>query len=389
MGVKTTQREAAATTTADLAGTRVLVATLGSVAEPRGGMQARTRLAVELLDGLGAKVTVVSTTEPPGAAPTWAASLDAPPPDRWGRVSPRLVQLLHRAARGCDAVVLSDPTLLPALAAARVHLPIVWDTNECQSLHFARLPPTARNRAQRLAWLAFERWAAHRCAVAVAIGQVEVAAWMSAHGTLRSKLAVVDHAPLWEARDPGASRAALATALGCDGPIVLFLGTMQAKQNAAAAAWIDATLADALEPGTTIVLCGPGSEGMGRPAGPGARIVGLGAVDDVDSVVAAADVCIAPLAAGAGVKTKVLHYLAHGRVVAGTPVAFEGLEGAPGLHTASLDEFPSLVRRLCAGGEDEHLRTSRQAAQAGWLDEHHGNAHIAQQWREVFGCLAS
>jgi len=53
-------------------------------------------------------------------------------------------------------------------------------------------------------------------------------------------------------------------------------------------------------------------------------------VDEIDSIIDSADLCLAPLATGAGVKTKVLHYLAHGKRIAGTPIAFEGLSGAPG-----------------------------------------------------------
>jgi hypothetical protein len=169
--------------------------------------------------------------------------------------------------------------------------------------------------------------------------------------------------------------------------VLLFLGTLRAKHNAAAAAWIVETLVATLPAGVTVLLCGPGTERLTPSKPSAARVVALGAVDDIDTVVAAADLCLAPLASGAGVKTKVLHYLAHGRPVAGTPAAFEGLTGAPGLYPASLEELPALVGRLCRQGEDPALAMTRAQAQRAWLEEHHGRAHVRAQWQEVFRCL--
>ena len=113
----------------------------------------------------------------------------------------------------------------------------------------------------------------------------------------------------------------------------------------------------------------------------------MGSVADVDTVVAAADICLAPLAGGAGIKTKVLHYLAHGKRTVGTPAAFEGLSGAPGLFVASLEELPALVRRLCEEHEDQRTAEERARRQRTWLEDHHGRAHVRAQWEEVLQCL--
>jgi hypothetical protein len=266
----------------------------------------------------------------------------------------------------------------------------VWDTNECQSLHYRRLDPTPANRLKGAVWLVVERWAARRCTVAVAIGEVEARAWVEAHPTLRDKLAVVDHAALADARDPVEARRSFVATHDLDpgGPILLFLGTMRAKQNIGAARWILEHLIDTLPADATMVLCGPGSEDMGRPGTDGrAKVLGLGAVDDVESVVAAADVCLAPLAAGAGVKTKVLHYLAHGKRIVGTPVAFEGLDGAPGVFPTSLDAFGATLKDVINDVEPPVASEDRSRAQQAWLDHHHGRTHITQQWKKVLACL--
>jgi hypothetical protein len=73
--------------------------------------------------------------------------------------------------------------------------------------------------------------------------------------------------------------------------------------------------------------------------------------------------------------------------VAGTPVAFEGLDGAPGLFEAPLDELPALVARLCDETESPQAMQRRSAAQLSWMECHHGRDHIADQWREVLRCL--
>ena len=104
-------------------------------------------------------------------------------------------------------------------------------------------------------------------------------------------------------------------------------------------------------------------------------------------VLETADLCLAPLATGAGVKTKVLHYLAHGKRIAGTPIAFEGLSGAPGLLEAPLDALPALVARIIAVPEGPDAARSRVAAQHGWLAEHHGRPLIVSQWRNVLACV--
>src|SRR5207302_74530 len=81
-----------------------------------------------------------------------------------------------------------------------------------------------------------------------------------------------------------------------------------------------------------------------------------------------------------GVKTKVLHYLAHGRQVAGTAVAFEGLDGAPGLVEASLPRLPEVIARLVAVPESAAAAERRAALQRTWLERRHGRSRVRAQW---------
>jgi glycosyltransferase involved in cell wall biosynthesis len=373
---------------------RPLIVTYGSVAQAHGGMQTRVRVTAEIFTTLGARPSIVTTTEPvdPGPVSAWAVSLEAPEAGARTVLSPRLVRLIREAAQGANVVVCTNAVFLPAIVAAGVRLPLIWDTNECQSLHHRRLAPTLGNRAKVLVWLALERWASRKCWRAVAIGSTEAETWRATHPGLDPKLVVVDHSMVFEKRDPVVAREELRRRLAPrpDGPILLFLGTMRAKQNISAARWIVNHLAGALPPHVTILLCGPGSDtvpGLADTTAPGATVVGLGAVDDVDSVVAGSDLCLAPLAAGAGVKTKVLHYLAHGKPVAGTPIAYEGIGDAPGLHTAELDRLPELIRELIAAVESPDAQQRRAEDQRSWFESKHGRGHITEQWKKVLECL--
>jgi hypothetical protein len=294
-------------------------------------------------------------------------------------------RMIRHYARDADAVIVANAMFMPALELSGSRVPMIWDTNECQTLHYERLERTTSNRTKQLIWWGLERWTAKRCRVAVAIGQSEASEWRRIHKPLRNKLMTVDHAAFVPDSHADAGDGDLAQRIGgaLHRPILLFVGTIAAKHNAVAARWIIDVLAPSLPETATIVMCGPGSDKLVGGGRGGARVVLLGAVGDVDSIIATADLCLAPLATGAGVKTKVLHYLAHGKRIAGTPIAFEGLSGAPGLLEAPLDGLPDLVTRIIAAPESAEAARSRVAAQRAWLAEHHGRPLIQNQWRNV------
>jgi len=371
---------------------RVLLVTFGSVLEPQGGLQVRARILAETLAGMGIAPSIVSTREPYpiSALPTWARRFQVPRRKPRRGFSREFVRLIRAAAERCDVVVITNAMFMPAIALSRTRLPVIWDTNECQTLHYRRLPRSLRNRAGLLVWFGLERWAARRCQVAVAISTDEAQAWQRIHPRLRDKVTTVDHAPLAIASSDGEPRSALKRHLGelSDGPVLVFVGTMAAKHNAEAARWLLDVLAPALPAPATLVLCGPGSDRLASTAPrTAARVACLGAVDNVDAIIAAADLCLAPLAAGAGVKTKVLHYLGHGKRVAGTPIAFEGIADAPGLYRASLGSLPALVARLLADDEPVAVASARSAAEQAWLERHHGRERVSAQWMTVLKCL--
>ena len=75
--------------------------------------------------------------------------------------------------------------------------------------------------------------------------------------------------------------------------------------------------------------------------------------------------------------------------MAGTAVAFEGLDGAPGLVEASLPRLPEVIARLVAVPESAAAAERRAALQRTWLERRHGRSRVRAQWaaalRELSG----
>jgi hypothetical protein len=303
--------------------------------------------------------------------------------------SVELATTIARVARNNDVMILANALFLPALALSRSRLPVIWDTNECQTLHYRRLPPTPSNRLRGLVWQVLERWGMRRCALAVAIGNEEAAWWRTFYPGLNGRLVVVDHRALASSPPTGDLRHRVEKI--CHRPIpgllLVFVGTLAAKHNVVATRWLLEVLAPGLPGDATLILCGPGTERLTPPPATRDRVVCLGSIDDLDSVIAAADFCLAPMAAGAGVKTKVLHYLSLGSRVIGTPVAFEGLAGAPGLLSAPLPELAQAVERALRGHESPSDARQRREDQLAWIEQTHSHQRVVAQWRGALECL--
>jgi len=233
--------------------------------------------------------------------------------------------------------------------------------------------------------------------VVVAISQTEALWWRRLFPGVADKVRVVRHRPATNPADPVEGRRRLLNEfrLPPDRPIVVLVGSMDAKQNRTAAFWARDVLAPTI-PDAVVVIAGQGSdsvfEGGPSPTGrapdevgqrPSQNVFALGEVDDIDVVIAAADVCLAPFVAAAGVKTKVLHYLWHGKPVFGTPLAFEDIEDAPGRFVGSLGEIPDQVASFLALPTDRVEAERRADHQRSWLDDYCGMDLIRRQWALV------
>jgi glycosyltransferase involved in cell wall biosynthesis len=343
---------------------------------------------LEAFRDLGLSVDVITTEEDGPADDTFdfvddLVVLEAKLFFGWSR---ELVSRTKHLSSRADAVVIASAMLLPAVLASRPIAPIVWDTNECETLHYRRLPKGIRSIAGGTAWRVLESWAARACDHVIAISEVEQQSWARLFPAVQSKISTVVHRPLWREVSPSEARVAISEFRGpsTTGPVALFVGNLVAKHNRAAAEWLRSELTPLLPPGSTLLLVGPGTEAFSRISTRGAECIGVGPIEEVDAVIAGSDLCLAPLAAGAGVKTKVLHYLAHGKRVAGTPTAFEGLERAPGLTAAVLGDLAEIVVEILRSPEAAEAARRRASEQREWLEAHHGRERVAAQWSTVF-----
>lgn len=364
---------------------RALLVAFGSVLDPRHGIAVRARSLADALADLGVRVTLISSEEPVSPIP---ASIDAmhvlrQPLRFW--FSMELVRETRLRARESDVVIVESALLLPSVELARPKIPVVWDTNECETLHYSRLEPTFTNRLRGLVWRQIERWAVRRTDIVVAVSESEGSWWTRLFPASREKLAVVHHRSLAQAMPSGVARAQFERLCNASvrGRVLLFVGNLSAKHNAAAASWLLGELAPRLPADCSLVLAGPGTEALSAPDRTRAHVLCLGSVPDVDVVVARADICLAPLKAGAGVKTKVLDYLAHGKVVVATPVAMEGLEDAPGVCTAELEHFAARVLELLSRSDDLEAAERRRTSQRAWIRAQHSRERIAEELRSA------
>jgi glycosyltransferase involved in cell wall biosynthesis len=80
----------------------------------------------------------------------------------------------------------------------------------------------------------------------------------------------------------------------------------------------------------------------------GERVTVTGAVADMRSWLAAADVVVAPLRIARGIQNKVLEAMAMARPVVASPAAFEGIEAEPGKHLLVTDGAEAMAEAISA-----------------------------------------
>ncbi len=119
-------------------------------------------------------------------------------------------------------------------------------------------------------------------------------------------------------------------------PLIVFTGQMDYAPNIDAVRWFAGEVMPRLPRARFAIVGRKPPEAVLRLAGPGTIVTG--AVPDVRSWLAAADVVAAPLRIARGIQNKVLEAMAMARPVVASPAAFEGLEAEPGLHLLVADD---------------------------------------------------
>lgn len=127
--------------------------------------------------------------------------------------------------------------------------------------------------------------------------------------------------------------------------IACFVGDLGAIQNQDSERYIREQLAPST-PGVHYVIIGNNPQQL--PNQP--NITYTGFVEALDPYILAADFCIAPVAIGSGVKTKVLDYIKYDKPVVATPVATEGIGTYAHMRVHDLADFSTGVKQLAEAG---------------------------------------
>lgn len=134
-------------------------------------------------------------------------------------------------------------------------------------------------------------------------------------------------------------------------PLIVFTGQMDYRPNVEAVT-IFATEAmpiiRAANPEATFAIVGrnPSVAVSDLSALPGVQVTG--AVDDVRTWLAAADVVVAPLRTARGIQNKVLEAMAMAKPVVASPAAAEGIDAQAGVHVYVEDGARAEAERVCA-----------------------------------------
>lgn len=225
----------------------------------------------------------------------------------------------------------------------QLHRPLVLDTH-CINKDVA-LKIKEKNKlsgsVRAAIWHVIEKNMLHRADKVIAISQHDKDFIEKHFGTAQEKLEIIPHVvnPAEAGLHDGeAERLRRRFGKGFDA-VACYIGDLGAIQNVESERYIREELAPAT-PDVHYVVVGNNPRGLRSHA----NITYTGFVDTLDPYIVMADFCIAPMAIGSGVKTKVLDYLKYDKPVIATPVALEGIEPSERTRMCALEEFIDQVK---------------------------------------------
>jgi sugar transferase (PEP-CTERM/EpsH1 system associated) len=279
----------------------------------------------------------------------------------------RFVERVLERPEVTTAFVFSGQMAQFVPASARQRL--VMDFVDMDSAKFAAyaeqggaLAAVHRREAKKL--FEYERGVAARAATSLFVSEAEAALFRGA-----AKLPGADIRALHNGVDLSFYDPATVDAVDASHPLIVFTGQMDYAPNVDAVTWFACEVLPRIPIATFAIVGRNPAEPVKRLAG--GRVVVTGAVPDVRSWIAAADVVAAPLRIARGVQNKVLEAMAMARPVVASPAAFEGIDAEPGrdLIVADAGEAQAAaISRLLADREaaDALGRSARRRMEQGY-----------------------
>jgi sugar transferase (PEP-CTERM/EpsH1 system associated) len=183
------------------------------------------------------------------------------------------------------------------------------------------MAPVYRREARKL--LAFERATAKRADISLFVSESEAALFRAQAGLPDADIRVLQNGVDLDYFDPGA----LVAPARAPHPLIVFTGQMDYPPNVDAVAWFAGEVLPLVPDATFAIVGRKPVEKVRRLAG--RRVIVNGAVDDVRTWLAAADLAVAPLRIARGIQNKILEAMAMARPVVASAAAFAGIEAEP------------------------------------------------------------
>jgi sugar transferase (PEP-CTERM/EpsH1 system associated) len=177
---------------------------------------------------------------------------------------------------------------------------------------------------------AFERATAARADLSLFVSEAEAGLFRAQARLPGADIRAIQNGVDLDYYDPGAAFPRLAPFAG---PLIVFTGQMDYRPNVEAVNAFAAESFPAIRrahPDAVFAIVGRNPADAVRRLQQRPGIIVTGAVPDVRSWLAAADLVVAPLRIARGIQNKVLEAMAMARPVVASPPAFEGIEAEPG-----------------------------------------------------------
>jgi sugar transferase (PEP-CTERM/EpsH1 system associated) len=221
--------------------------------------------------------------------------------------------------------------------------------------------PVNRREGRLLA--AFERSVAERADVSLFVSEMEAELFRRRSGLESADIRALHNGVDLDFYDPGAPFPRIEER----SPLIVFTGQMDYAPNIDAVRWFADEVMPMLPEARFAIVGRKPPEAVLKLAGP--RTIVTGAVPDVRSWLAAADVVAAPLRIARGIQNKVLEAMAMARPVVASPAAFEGIEAEPGHHLLVAAEAEAQAEAVTALLEDPERASSMGKAARRRMEE--------------------
>jgi sugar transferase (PEP-CTERM/EpsH1 system associated) len=205
----------------------------------------------------------------------------------------------------------------------------VMDFGDMDSAKFAAYgreggPLAAVHRREAEKLFAFEKQVAARADVSLFVSDAEAGLFSDSVRLPGADIRSLQNGVDLDFYDPAAQLPAVEPC----GPLIVFTGQMDYAPNVDAVSWFARQVLPLIPAGRFAIVGRKPTDAVRALAGD--RVIVTGAVPDIRSWLAAADVVVAPLRIARGIQNKVLEAMAMARPVVASPAAYEGIDAEPG-----------------------------------------------------------